>query len=154
MPDENQAAPGTVFKNEAASAIPDFRAMLERFKLPGFDIDAYVSSRQADIDAVTHATTVALTGAQSIAETQAEILKSALTEVSSMVKTVPEERSAPAELIRRERELAQGAISHALESMREIAETAQKSQAEILDIATKRIRGNVEEIRALWTKDS
>ncbi len=144
--------PGTVYTRESASAVPDIRAMLERFRLPGLDIDAFVSSRQADIDAVTHATTVALTGAQSIAETQAEILKSALTELSSMVKTIPEERSQPGELVRKEREIAQEAISHALSSMREIAETAQKSQAEILDIATQRMRGNVEEIRALFNK--
>jgi phasin family protein len=128
---------------------PDITGLLEKFKLPGFDIDTFVESRKQDIDAVTRATTAAFSGAQSIVDKQTELLKTVLTEVSDALRTLPSDAAKPAELLRKQQELANDALTSALASMKEIAETVRVSQSEILEIASNRVRSNVEEIRRL-----
>jgi len=131
-------------------AAPDIiTGLLERFKLPGFDLEAFVQSRRLDIDAVTQATSAAFASAQTIVDKQAELLKTVLTEVGDALRTLPEGTATPAELVRKQGELANQALSSALASMKEIAETVRKSQSEILEIASNRVRSNVEEIRRL-----
>jgi hypothetical protein len=45
--------------------------ILERFKLPGFDLEGFVQSRKLDINAVTQATSAAFADAQTIVDKQA-----------------------------------------------------------------------------------
>ncbi len=132
--------------------VPDITGILERFKLPGFDLNDFVESRKHDIDAVTSATAAAFAGAQTIVEKQTELLKTVLTEVSDVLHTLPEDAAKPTELLRKQRELVTDALSSALTSMREIAETARKSQSDIFEIASNRLRSNVEAIRGLGAK--
>jgi phasin family protein len=131
------------------TAAPDIRGIIERFKLPGFHLEGFVASRKLDIDAVTKATSATLAGAQTIADEQAELLKTVLTEVGEALRTSPQEAAKPAELIGKQRDLVQKALSSAFASMKEIAETARKSQSEVIEIASDRVRSNVEEIRRL-----
>ena len=85
--------------------VPDITGLLERFKLPGFDLDDFVASRKHDIDAVTTATAAAFAGAQTIVEKQTELFKTVLTEVSEVLHALPEDAAKPAELLRKQREL-------------------------------------------------
>jgi len=126
---------------------PDITGLLEKFKLPGFEVDSFVASRKSDIDAVTKATSAAFSGAQSLVDKQTELLKTVLTEVGNALHTLPADAAKPAELLRKQQELANEALSSALASMKEMAETVRKSQAEILEIASSRVKSNVEEIR-------
>ncbi len=126
---------------------PDIKEIFDRFKLPHFDIDAFVATRQADIDAVTRATSIALAGAQGLAEKQAELLKSTLGEVGEALKTMPDSMQHPGELVGKQRDLVQSALTKTLESMKEMAEAAQKSQAEIFEVASERVKTNVEQVR-------
>jgi phasin family protein len=128
---------------------PDITGILEKFKLPGFDVDTFVESRKQDIDAVTKATTAAFSGAQSIVDKQTELLKTVLTEVGDALRTLPADAAKPAELLRKQQEFASEALNSALTSMKEIAETVRESQSEILEIASSRVRSSVEEIRKL-----
>jgi phasin family protein len=130
----------------------DIRGMLERFKLPGFDLDGFLESRKLDIDSVTRGTSAAFVGAQTIVEKQAELLKTVLTEVGDALRKLPQEAAKPAEIIRKQQELASEALSSALASMKEIADTVGKSQSEILEIVSNRVRSNVEEIRNLTNR--
>jgi phasin family protein len=134
---------------EAKAALPDIAGVLEKLKLPGFDLDGFVASRKLDIDAVTQATSTAFAGAQTIVDKQAEMLKTALTEFSDALRTLPESASKPGELIHKQQELANDTLSSAIANLKETAETLRKSQSEILEIATSRVRSNVEEIRNL-----
>jgi len=102
---------------------------------------------------VTQATSAAFAGAQTIVDKQAELLKTVLTEVGDALRTLPEDAAKPADLVRKQGELANQALSSALASMKEIAETLRKSQSEILEIASNRVRSNVEEIRRLAKQD-
>lgn len=127
----------------------DIANVLERFKLPGFDIDSFIASRKLDIDAVSRATSAGFTGALTIVDKQAEFLKTVLTEIGGVLDTLPADAAKPAELLRKEQELVSDALSRALASLKEIAETISKSQSEIMEIASTRLRSNVEEIRRM-----
>ena len=130
-------------------AAPDITGILERFKLPGFDLQGFVESRRHDIDALTQATTATFSGAQTIVDKQTELLKTVLAEVGDAMRAIPADAAKPAELLRKQQELASEALTGALSSMRDIAETVRKSQSEVLEIAANRVRSSVEEIRRL-----
>jgi phasin family protein len=72
-----------------------------------------------------------------------------LTEISDALRTLPADAAKPADLVRKQQELANKALTSAINSMKEIAETARESQSEILEIASNRVRSSVEEIRRL-----
>jgi phasin family protein len=134
---------------KSTDAGPDIAGMLERFKLPGFDVDGFVQSRKLDIDAVTKASSAAFSGAQTIVDKQNELFKTVLTEICDALRTLPADAAKPADLVRKQQELANKALTSAITSMKEIAETARESQSEILEIASNRVRSSVEEIRRL-----
>lgn len=148
------AEPKITPSENGKQSMPDITGMLEKFKLPGFDLDDFVESRKHDIDAVTAATGAAFAGAQTIVEKQTELLKTVLSEVADVLHTLPQDAAKPAELLRKQRELVTDALSSALTSMKEIAETARKSQSDIFEIASNRLRSNVEAIRKLGAKST
>ena len=142
---------GQAFRFDKA---PDIKEIFDRFKLPNFDVDAFIATKQADIDALTRATSIALAGAQSLADKQAELLKSTLGEVGEALKTLPDDAKHPGELVGKQRDLVQSALSKTIESMKEMAEAAQKSQAEIFEVASERVRNNVEQVRDMFKKET
>ena len=62
----------------ASSAASMIRHLLERYRLPGFDLEAL----QADIDAISRAKAVAFKGAKTITEDQVDLLKAALDQLN------------------------------------------------------------------------
>jgi phasin family protein len=140
---------GTPSQDEKNAAPNIFTDLLERFRLPGFDLDGFVESRKLDIDAVKQVTSAAFAGSQTIVDKQTELLKTVLTEVSNALRTLPKDAAKPAELVRKQAELANQTLSSSLESMKDIAETLREKQSEILEIASSRVRSNIEEIRRL-----
>jgi phasin family protein len=127
------------------------REIFDRFKLPGIDIESFIEARQADIDAVAKATSVALGGAQTITEKQADLLKSALGELNEALKSRSGESLS--EVTTTEKDLLQNTLSRTFEGMKEMAEAAQKSQAEIFEIALERVRSNAEQLRGMFVAD-
>jgi phasin family protein len=149
----SQHASTTDHKAAAADAPkrarPDIRGILEGFKLPGFDLDAFVESRKLDIDVVTQTTAATFTGVRTIADKQGELLKSGLNEVGAALRAVPSDVAKSTGIVRKQRDLVRDGLSSALASMKEIAEAARKSQSEVIEIASGRVRCDVEEIRRL-----
>jgi phasin family protein len=150
--DPKATPPKATPSQEVKNAAPDVAGVLEKLKLPGFDLDGFVASRKLDIDAVTQATSTAFAGAQSIVDKQAEMLKTALTEIGDALRALPENAAKPAELFHKQQELASDAFSSAITGLKESAETLRKSQLDILEIASNRVRSNVDEIRNLMKR--
>lgn len=148
--DEMSAAAREATKNATAK----MRELFAQANIPGANFDAFVEARQADIEAMTHATSVAFSGAQAITEKQAELFKSALGEINAAVKarTFPEGEGGLADLVKRESDLVQNTLSRAVEGMKEMAETAQKSQAEIYELTLDRVRSSADQLRDLFTR--
>jgi phasin family protein len=126
----------------------DIVKLLEQYKLPGIDIAAIIEMRRKDIEALMTANRVALEGAQSIGQKQVEILRSTLDQLSSLIQQATASGSMT-EKTTKTGELVQQVLQRALENMRELAETAYKSQSDTYAVLTKRIQENLDEARAL-----
>ena len=126
----------------------DIVKLLEQYKLPGIDIAAIIEMRRKDIEALMTANRVALEGAQSVRQKQVEILRSTLDQLSSLIQQATASGSMT-EKTTKTGELVQQVLQRALENMRELAETAYKSQSDTYAVLTKRIQENLDEARAL-----
>ena len=126
----------------------DIVKLLEQYKLPGIDIAAIIEMRRKDIEALMTANRVALEGAQSVGQKQVEILRSTLDQLSSLIQQATASGSMT-EKTTQTGELFQQVLQRALENMRELAETAYKSQSDTYAVLTKRIQENLDEARAL-----
>ena len=69
----------------AANPFGEFTKMLEQFKLPGFDVPAIMEARRKDVEALVTANQTALQGMQSLGQKQAEMLRTTLGELQSLV---------------------------------------------------------------------
>ena len=136
----------------AGSVTSTIRDILERSHLPGFDLNAFIESRRADIDAVSQATAVAFAGAQTITAKQADLLKAALGELNEALSSHSASAGGASaqEVVKKQGELVQNALGRTLGEMKEMAEAAQRAQSEIFDIALKRARSNAEQLRDLF----
>ena len=126
----------------------DIVKLLEQYKLPGIDIAAIIEMRRKDIEALMTANRVALEGAQSVRQKQVEILRSTLDQLSSLIQQATASGSMT-EKTTKTGDLVQQVLQRALENMRELAETAYKSQSDTYAVLTKRIQENLDEARAL-----
>jgi hypothetical protein len=139
----------------ASSATSKIRDILGRYQLPGFDTDAFIQARSADIDSISRATAVAFRGVQTITEKQADLLEAALDELKvaltlSSRSTAPGNSASAEEVSKQQRDLLQTAITRTLDDMKQMAEAAQRAQKEIFDIALERARSNAEQLRSLF----
>ncbi len=157
------AEPTPTAADAARNATARIREIFGRFRLPGFDFEAYIEARQADIDAISKATSVAFAGAETITQKQAELLKATLEEISSAIKSRKSHEpgdtpsaaaaaSAASEAIGKQTDLIRSTLSRTLDGMKEMAEAAQKSQTEIYEIALDRARANAEQLRHLFVR--
>jgi len=126
----------------------DIVKLLEQYKLPGIDVAAIVDMRRKDIEALMTANRVALEGAQSVGQKQVEILRGTLDQLSSLIQQATASGNMT-EKTTKTRELVQQVLQRALENMRELAETAYKSQSDTYAVLTKRIQENLDEAKAL-----
>ena len=125
----------------------DVTKLMEQFKLPGIDMQAIVEARRKDIEALTEANRIAFQGMQALAQKQAEILQKSMQEAQAAMQGLAGGQTAasagnPGELI-------QQAFQKALSNMRELAEMAGKSQAQAMEIVSKRVQENIEDAKKL-----
>jgi phasin family protein len=126
----------------------DFEKMLEQFKLPGFDMNAVIEARRKDIEAVTQANQVAYQGMQALVQKQTEIFTKTMQEIQTAAQQMGAGGNA-AEAASKQTELIQQTLKKAFDNMRELAEMAQKSQADALAVISKRAEQNIQEAQAL-----
>ncbi|MGA7778020.1 MAG: phasin family protein [Paraburkholderia sp.] len=131
---------------DAANPFGDFTKMLEQFKLPGFDVPAIMEARRKDVEALVTANQAALQGMQSLAQKQAEMLRSTLSELQSMATQFSTSGGAPSA---QTAELVQQTLHKALADMQQLAQAAYQSQAESYAVIAKRVEENVQELKTL-----
>jgi phasin family protein len=120
--------------------------MLEQFKLPGFDVPAIMEARRKDVEALVTANQAALQGMQSLAQKQAEMLRSTLGELQSLAGQFSTAGGAPSA---QTAELVQQTLHKALADMQQLAQAAYQSQAESYAVIAKRVEENVQELKTL-----
>ncbi|MBV8626321.1 MAG: phasin family protein [Paraburkholderia sp.] len=133
-------------KPDAANPFGDFTKMLEQFKLPGFDVPAIMEARRKDVEALVTANQTAFQGMQSLAQKQAEMLRSTLGELQSLAGQMS---AAGGVASPQAAELVQQTLHKALADLQQLAQAAYQSQADSYAVIQKRVEENVEELRAL-----
>jgi len=126
----------------------DFTKLLEQYKLPGVDMASMIEARRKDIDAITEANKIAYEGMQALVQKQTEILSKSMQEIQAAAQKMTAGGD-PAEAMAKQGEFVQQGLQTALNNMRELAEMAQKSQAEALAVITKRAEESIEEAKSM-----
>ena len=124
----------------------DFSKLLEQFKLPGIDLNAMIEARRKDIEALAAANRTALEGIQTLGQKQAEILRTTMDELQSLVKQLTTPGSATSASTS---EAVQQALQKAFANMRELAELAYKSQSDAFAVVSQRVQENMQEMKTL-----
>ncbi|SAK97028.1 phasin [Caballeronia temeraria] len=127
-----------------SSLLGEYSKLIKQFKLPAFDANAVFESRRKDVEALANASTIALTGIQSLGQKQMDILSGTMTRVHALFGKQAAEESKPAA-----GEAMQQAFRAAMSDMRELAGAAYRVPADTATVISKRVVENVEEIRAL-----
>lgn len=125
----------------------EYGKMFGNGKLPGFDVEAMIAAQRKNIEALTAANQVAFEGVQTIAKRQIEIARKATEELSHVAKefTVA---GTPEDKLARHAALAKEAFESAIANLRELSGIAQKANSEAVDLISKRVVENLEEVKS------
>lgn len=126
----------------------DISQLLHQYKLPGIDMTEMIEARRQDIDAIVEANRIAYEGMQALVQKQTEILSKSMQEIQAATQQMKTGGN-PTAAMTQQGEFVQQSLQAALHNMRELAEMAQRSQAEALAVITKRAEQNIEEAKNL-----
>jgi phasin family protein len=130
----------------SANLFGDFSKLMEQFKLPGIDVAALMEARRKDLEALAAANRTAFEGMQSLGQKQTEMLRSTLDELQALVKQVKGSGDSGSTSLS---DAMQRVLQKTFANMRELAETAHKSQTDAFAIVSQRIQENVQEAKNL-----
>ena len=124
----------------------DFDALLKQFKVPNLDASALMESQQKNIEALVAANQKIAENIQKIAHQEQQIIQEALGKWSAAASEMKpggdiREQSA------RQTEAAIKAIEEGIKNMRTFAEMVAQTQAESMEIISKRMDEGIKELR-------
>ncbi len=125
----------------------DYSKLFGNGKLPSFDVEAMIAAQRKNIEALTAANQVAFEGVQSIAKRQVEIARKAAEELSQAARELTAVGS-PEDKMVRHAALAKDAFETAVANLRELSGIAQKANTEAVDLISKRVVENFEEVKS------
>lgn len=125
------------------SIFTEYTKLFGQFKLPGIDMGAMLESRRKDIEAIAEANTTALAGVQSLAQKQADILRTTLGELQAFVTRVTQGGQSIANM----GDTVKETLHKALVDVQDLADTAYRAQSDSVAVVTKRVAERVEELK-------
>ena len=143
--------PSKMFTIDPQQMMAQWQTALESINLPGVDMSKILDAQRKNVEAITQANRIALEGVQSLMQRQAEIMQQSVEEATKMMQNF-DPASDPTERVAQQTALAQEAFQQALDRMRELAEMANKSQAEAFEAIQARFTESLEEIRGSMQK--
>jgi phasin family protein len=129
----------------SSKLIDDISNLVQKFKVPGLDLNAALQGRRKDVEALLEVTRTAQDGARSMAYKQADMLRNTLQDLRSVL-------SAQAGADGNRVDAVKEAAKKALSNVGELADIALKSQADAFDTVSRRARENIEELRTAISK--
>jgi len=145
VPDFNQ------FQAEFSKWAGDFTKYFVNGKAPSFDFDAVFALQRKNVEAFTAANQVAFDGVKAVATRQAELARKAFEEFGKVAKELTA-AGTPEDKFAKQAEMTKAAFEDALVNIRETVDTLQKSQSEAIDVLSKRVVANIDEMKAAVTK--
>ena len=129
----------------SSKLIDDISNLVQKFKVPGLDLNAALQGRRKDVEALLEVTRTAQDSARSMAYKQADMLRNTLQDLRSVLST---QAGADGNRVDAVKEAAKKALSN----VGELADIALKSQADAFDTVSRRTRENIEELRTAISK--
>ena len=125
----------------------DYSKLFVNGKAPSFDFEAAFSSQRKNVEALTAANQVAFQGAQAVFRRQVELVREAFDKFGSVSKDFTAPGSAE-EKLAKQAELGKAAFESALANAREIGELVQKTSEDAMELISKRVAANFDEVKA------
>jgi len=132
-------------------AYPDFSKVFEDFKVPSMDFSNVFEMQRRNIEALSAANQAMAESFQTISRRQAELMQE---QVEDMLKTSKDVASAnsPEAGVAKQAEFTKKWLTQSLNNFREIAEMANKSNAEIMDVLSDRTVKSMDEMNSAAKK--
>lgn len=137
----------TQFYADFNKSFGEYGKLFGNGKMPTFDVDAMIAAQRKNIEAITAANQVAFEGVQSIAKRQIEIARKATEELSQVAKEMTA-AGTPEDKMARHAALAKDAFETAVANLRELTGIAQKANTQAVDLISKRVVENLEEVKS------
>ena len=127
----------------------DFSKLWQNGK--AFDVEGFVASQRKNVEALTAANQVAFEGVQALVRRQAEIVRENVEELTKITRELTAAGS-PEDRLAKQTQLAKEAFETALGHVRELTGLVQKSSSEAVELLSKRVSDNLDEVKAALTK--
>ena len=131
--------------------VGDFGKFFQNGKAPMFDVEKMIAVQRKNVEALTVANQLAFEGVQAVVRRQAEIVRESVEDLTKMTRELTAVTS-PEDRMVRQTEIAKEAFETALGRVRELSGLIQKSSSEAVDVLSKRVSDNLEEVRVALTK--
>ena len=123
----------------------DIAKLAQQYKMPGIDIDAVLQGRRKDVETLLEVGRITQSGAESLAQKQAEMLRASLEDLRSVLGAQGKTEGAKPDAVRQ-------AAEKALGNFGELAQIALKSQSAAFDAVRQRTQENINELKGLLSK--
>ena len=143
----------TQFQAEFSKWAGDFGKYFVNGKAPSLDFDAVFALQRKNVEAFTAANQLAFDGIKAVAQRQAEIARKAFEEFGKVTKELTA-AGTPEDKFVRQADLAKAAFEDALANLREVLETLQKSHSDAVEVLSKRVVANIDDVKAVVAKGS
>jgi phasin family protein len=127
----------------------DFSKLWQNGK--AFDVEGFVASQRKNVEALTAANQLAFEGVQALVRRQAEIVRENVEELTKITRELTAAGS-PEDKLAKQTQLAKEAFENALGHVRELTGLVQKSSSQAVDVLSKRVADNLDEVKAALTK--
>jgi phasin family protein len=124
----------------ASNPFTDLAKLFAKFNITGVDMASVIAAQHSDIDALAAASKQAHDGMQSLVRKQMEFLITTMREIQTTVQSTDDDGK-PTGTLAQPGEFVAQTLHKAFESMRELTDTAQTSQAEALVAISEAVQG-------------
>ena len=133
--------------DSAKKLFDDIFNMAQAIKLPGVNVDALVQGRRKDLEALLEVGRIAQSGAQSLSQKQADMLRASVEDLRNVLTGVGKTAGSQLDAVR-------AAAAKAFTNVAELAQIALQSQSDAFDTVLRRAEENIQELKALISPPS
>ena len=126
---------------KASQLFEDIIEQSRKLKVPGLDVEAVLQGRRKDVEALLDVGRIGKQSAESMTNKQVDMLRNALEDFRGVLSL---QSGADANRV----EASRHAAKRALDSISELADIGLKSQAAALEVASRRARESIEELKS------
>ncbi len=132
-------------------ATADFTKVWGDFKVPAFDVDAFLVAQRKNFEAINAANRVVTEGMKTVAKRQAELIQESV----DVFQKASQELASITEVNDRavkQTELAKVAFEKSLADAKELSDLVSKSTTESFDVVNKRVVEGIDEVKTAIAK--